>query len=183
MPAVRNLEVVYDHDMVMLRDVSLEVADGAGKRSLRRAVSIHHVEAAPLARRGVKHVMENRRVVARFSVEENRRPRAHVNPSGLAANLDRVFGPFPILPERRRRTAGYISGGKQQMLAIGRALMSNPRHFLSDGPSLGLAPRMVMDKQARELIRDREIRESYLGSHPRRATAPLRGTRRGRRLS
>ncbi len=155
------------------RIVALLGANGAGKTTLLRAITgllpIHrgritkgsvaldgtpllHVAAPDIVRRGVAQVMEARRLFAELTVEENlrvggftRRGRAEV-----AAGLDRIFAMFPFLAERRRAVAGYLSGGEQQMVAIGRALMSSPRLLLLDEPSLGLAPRIV--DQVREVI-------------------------------
>ncbi|MDP9405167.1 MAG: ABC transporter ATP-binding protein [Actinomycetota bacterium] len=151
--------------------VALLGANGAGKTTLLRAISglldihegevtkgaitldgtpIHHRRPSEIVALGVKQVLEGRRVFAEFTVEENLRVGAHTNTGDLAANLDRVYGLFPVLKERRRATAGYLSGGEQQMLAMGRALMSDPRCLLLDEPSLGLAPRLV--QQVRDLV-------------------------------
>ena len=151
--------------------VALLGANGAGKTTLLRALSglldIHRGEttkghvslneerldrasAAEIVRKGIAQVMEGRRIFAEFSVEENLRAGAHTRSRSFSDNLDRVYGLFPILKERRKATAGYLSGGEQQMLAIGRALMSEPRYLLLDEPSLGLAPKMV--QQIRDLI-------------------------------
>jgi branched-chain amino acid transport system ATP-binding protein len=153
------------------RIVALLGANGAGKTSLLRAVSgllsvhggkvtagtvmldgtpIQHREPAAVVRLGVTQVLERRRIFAEFTVEENLRVGAHTARRDLANNLGRVFDLFPRLQERRRQTAGYLSGGEQQMLAMGRALMSNPRLLLLDEPSLGLAPLLV--QQIRDLI-------------------------------
>ncbi len=151
--------------------VALLGANGAGKTTLLRAISglldvhdgevtkgtvtfdgqpIHGLRPARIVARGVKQVMEGRRIFAEFTVEENLRVGAHTDSRGTKENLARVYGLFPVLGERRKRTAGYLSGGEQQMLAMGRALMSNPRLLLLDEPSLGLAPLLV--QQIRDLI-------------------------------
>ncbi|MGH3516766.1 MAG: ABC transporter ATP-binding protein [Haloechinothrix sp.] len=181
MLAVRNLEVVYDDVILVLRGVSLDVpegkivallgANGAGKTTLLRAISglldIHDGEVtkgsvtldgnpinrhnpARIVSAGIKQVLEGRRIFAELNVDENLRVGAHTNTKQMRGNLDRVYGLFPVLRERQKSTAGYLSGGEQQMLAMGRALMSAPRYLLLDEPSLGLAPLLV--QQIRELI-------------------------------
>jgi branched-chain amino acid transport system ATP-binding protein len=153
------------------RIIALLGANGAGKTTLLRALSglldvhdgvvtkgsvtldgkpVHRLSPAAIVRRGVTQVMEGRRIFAELTVEENLRLGAHTRPRGIAEALERVFTLFPALAERRRGTAGYLSGGEQQMLAMGRAMMSNPTYLLLDEPSLGLAPRLV--EQIRELI-------------------------------
>lgn len=153
------------------RIVALLGANGAGKTTLLRAISglldhhegevtkgsvtldgvpIHGMRAARIVRRGVKQVLEGRRIFVELTVEENLRVGAYTDPRGIAENLERVYGLFPVLRERKRGIAGYLSGGEQQMLAMGRALMSNPRYLLLDEPSLGLAPLLV--QRIRELI-------------------------------
>ena len=153
------------------RIVALLGANGAGKSSLLRSLSglldVHHGEIrkggitldgesvdslrpAQLAKRGIKHVLEGRRIFKELTVEENLRVGAHAAPRDAGDNMTRVFDLFPRLVERRQQTAGYLSGGEQQMLAIGRALMSGPRYLLLDEPSLGLAPRVV--GQIRDII-------------------------------
>lgn len=175
--------VVKGASMRVPRDgiVALLGANGAGKTSLLRAMTglldVHrgrisrgHVSiddapidtrrAADVVRSGVSQVMEGRRVFVEFSVEENLRVGAYTRSrTGIADNLDRVYGMFPILADRRTQLAGYLSGGEQQMLAIGRALMAEPRYILMDEPSLGLAPQIV--EQIRDLIV--EIRRSGTG--------------------
>jgi branched-chain amino acid transport system ATP-binding protein len=151
--------------------VALLGANGAGKSTLLRAVSglldvhdgevtkgsvtlderpIHRLRPAAVVRRGVSQVMEGRRIFGELTVEENLRLGAHTASGSPSAGLSRVYGLFPVLAQRRRTTAGYLSGGEQQMLAMGRALMSDPRYLLLDEPSLGLAPRLV--EQVRDLI-------------------------------
>jgi branched-chain amino acid transport system ATP-binding protein len=153
------------------RIVALLGANGAGKSTLLRAISglldvhdgvvsrgsitldgepIHALGASRIAALGIKQVMEGRRIFAELTVEENLRVGAHVKPRSLKVNLDRTYALFPVLAERRRKVAGYLSGGEQQMLAIGRALMSDPKYLLMDEPSLGLAPMIV--QQIRDVI-------------------------------
>jgi len=154
-----------------LRGVDLEVrqgelvcllgANGAGKSSTLRAISgllraragrivfdgrdIHGREPSDVLRAGIAHCPEGRRVFPYLSVRENLSIGAYVrrDTDGIAADLERVYTHFPILAERRRQVAGTLSGGEQQMLAIGRALMARPRLILFDEPSLGLAPTVV----------------------------------------
>jgi len=151
--------------------VALLGANGAGKTTLLRAICglldphdgditkgsinlddrpIHGLRPAAIVRRGITQVMEGRRTFAELTVEENLRLGAHTNPRMRAAGLERAFTLFPVLAERRKHTAGYLSGGEQQMLAMGRALMAQPRFLLLDEPSLGLAPKLV--EQIRDLI-------------------------------
>jgi branched-chain amino acid transport system ATP-binding protein len=161
------------------RIVALLGANGAGKTTLLRAISglldvhdgeitkgsmsldgapIHHLRPAAVVRRGISQVMEGRRIFSELTVEENLRVGGHTvsrtagadGGRGLADRLEHVYKLFPVLADRRRNTAGYLSGGEQQMLAIGRALMADPRYLLLDEPSLGLAPRLV--EQIRDLI-------------------------------
>ncbi|MDP6759390.1 MAG: ABC transporter ATP-binding protein [Acidimicrobiales bacterium] len=183
--AVQNIEVVYNDVILVLRGVSLEVAEGeivallgangAGKTTLLRAVTglleVHRGnitkgtvsflgrrsnldDTSRLVRNGLSQVMEGRRIFAELSVEENLRSGAYTVRSRQAVNEahDRVVDLFPVLAERARSTAGYLSGGEQQMLAIGRALMASPKLLLLDEPSLGLAPLLV--QQVRYIIRD-----------------------------
>ncbi len=151
--------------------IALLGANGAGKTSTLRAISglldvhdgditngeitldggpIHRSTPSAIVRMGITQVMEGRRVLAEFTVDENLRIGAHTSRAALKENLDRVYSLFPVLAGRRRSVAGFLSGGEQQMLSMGRALMAGPRFLLLDEPSLGLAPMLVA--QIRDLI-------------------------------
>jgi len=141
--------------------VTLIGANGAGKTTTLRAISGllapaegrivfegEDLTGAPARRilaRGIAHCPEGRRVFPYMTVEENLEMGAYLrrDGAGVAADARRIFGRFPVLEERRGQMAGTLSGGEQQMLAIGRALMSRPRLILFDEPSLGLAPNLV----------------------------------------
>ncbi len=156
----------------MLADVDLRVglgelvalvgANGAGKTTLLRVLSgvqpaargsvhfdgsdVTHFSPRRRVRMGIVQVPEGRQVFGPMSVEDNLRLGAFVRPAREAAGgLERVFAMFPILAAKRRETAGTLSGGQQQMLAIGRALMARPKLLLLDEPSMGLAPRIVAE--------------------------------------
>ncbi|HEY4861559.1 MAG TPA: ABC transporter ATP-binding protein, partial [Xanthobacteraceae bacterium] len=175
--SLNNIEVVYDHVILVLKGVSLQVsageivallgANGAGKSTTLKAISnllsaergevtkgsiifdgaqVHALSPSELVRRGCIQVMEGRHCFAHLSVEENLLTGAFTRRDGHAAirrDLDLVYSYFPRLQERRGSTSGYISGGEQQMCAIGRALMSRPKMILLDEPSMGLAPQLV----------------------------------------
>ncbi len=173
---VNNIEVIYDHVILVLKGVSLEVAaggivallgaNGAGKSTTLKAISnllraergevtkgsisykgerIDGKTPAALVKKGVIQVMEGRHCFPHLTVEENLLTGAYTRhgAGAIAADLDKVYGYFPRLKQRRNSQAGYISGGEQQMVAIGRALMSKPQMILLDEPSMGLAPQLV----------------------------------------
>ncbi|AOO84921.1 ABC transporter ATP-binding protein [Bosea vaviloviae] len=140
--------------------VALVGSNGAGKTTLLRSISglqpltsgdirldgepIRHMPAHLRVVRGLAHVPEGRQVFGPLSVEDNLRLGAYLDRSGaVARKRDRVFDLFPALAEKRHAAAGGLSGGQQQMLAIGRALMSSPRVLMLDEPSMGLAPNLV----------------------------------------
>ncbi|NOZ73519.1 MAG: ABC transporter ATP-binding protein [Chloroflexi bacterium] len=128
----------------LLKPEDGEVTDG---EILFRDQPIHNRDAAEIVRRGIFQVMEGRRVFEHLSVEENLRAGAYTarGRSNYNADLDMVYTYFPLLKERRHHVAGYLSGGEQQMLAIGRALMAHPQLMMLDEPSLGLAPLLVRE--------------------------------------
>ena len=167
-----NLEVFYGKYLQVLRGVSVEVApgdvvavlgpNGAGKTTLIRTIMglidnqpergevrfegriVNDWDTGKRVQAGIACVPEGREVFAELTVKENLLMGAWVSSKkGIAESLERVFSLFPILAERERQDAGTLSGGEQQMLAIGRALMSRPKILLLDEPSLGLAPKVV----------------------------------------
>ena len=141
--------------------VALIGANGAGKTTTLRSISgllqptegqilfegqdVTRVSPREILRLGVAHAPEGRRVFPQMSVQENLEMGAYLRTDAraIAADMARVFDDFPRLAERRAQVAGTLSGGEQQMLAIGRALMSRPKLLLFDEPSLGLAPNIV----------------------------------------
>ncbi len=174
---INNIEVIYDHVILVLKGVSLEVpeggivallgANGAGKTTTLKAISnllqaergevtkgsieysgtrVDALSPNELVKRGVIQVMEGRHCFEHLTVEENLLTGAYTRTDGRAAvtaSIEKVYHYFPRLKERRTAQAGYTSGGEQQMTAIGRALMANPKMMLLDEPSMGLAPQLV----------------------------------------
>ena len=174
---VNNVEVIYNHVILVLKGVSFNVPEGsivsllggngAGKTTTLRAVSnlLHgergevtkgsielkgeRVEAltpADLVKRGVIQVMEGRHCFGHLTIEENLLTGAYTRQDGkgaVDATLEKVYTYFPRLKTRRTSQAAYTSGGEQQMCAIGRALMADPKMVLLDEPSMGLAPQIV----------------------------------------
>jgi branched-chain amino acid transport system ATP-binding protein len=119
-----------------------EITDG---QIMLRGSEITRTNAAQIVRLGISLVMEGRRVFEHLTVHENLVAGAHTRKDSYGDDLDMVYGYFPRLADLRGRTAGYLSGGEQQMLAIGRALMARPRLMMLDEPSLGLAPMLVAE--------------------------------------
>ena len=174
---VKDIHVYYD-TIHALKGVSFSIetgelvtllgANGAGKTTTLKTLSgllrpkrgsielegamLENIEAHEIVRRGVAHAPEGRRVFPRFTVLENLKIGGYTRDKrALGAELDFVFQMFPRLKERQKQYAGTLSGGEQQMLAIGRALMAKPKLLLLDEPSMGLAPKIV--EQILETIR------------------------------
>jgi branched-chain amino acid transport system ATP-binding protein len=196
MLAINNIEVIYDHVILVLKGVSLTVpkgaivallgANGAGKSTTLKSISnllraergevtkgsiefvgerVDGLSPSDLVRRGCIQVMEGRHCFGHLTVEENLLTGAYTRSDGgnaIKRDLEMVYGYFPRLKERRGSLAGYISGGEQQMTAIGRALMSAPKMMLLDEPSMGLAPQLV--EEIFEIVKrlNREQRVSVL---------------------
>ena len=189
--SINNIEVIYDHVILVLKGVSLQVpqgkivallgANGAGKSTTLKSISnllraergdvtkgsvefkgsrIDQLTPADLVKKGVIQVMEGRHCFAHLTIEENLLTGAYTRRDGkaaVAATLDKVYTYFPRLKTRRASQAAYTSGGEQQMCAIGRALMCNPKMVLLDEPSMGLAPQIV--EEVFEIVRDLNTKE------------------------
>ena len=189
--SVNGIEVIYNHVILVLKGVSLQVPEGrivalmggngAGKTTTLRAVSnllagergavtkgsialrgerIEALSPSQMVQRGVVQVMEGRHCFAHLTIEENLMTGAYTRKDGkaaVAATLDKVYNYFPRLKVRRSSQAAYTSGGEQQMCAIGRALMANPKMVLLDEPSMGLAPQIV--EEVFEIVKDLNQKE------------------------
>ncbi|MBV7407818.1 ABC transporter ATP-binding protein [Maritimibacter sp. DP1N21-5] len=168
--SVRNLETFYGAIMA-LRGVSIDVsegeivtilgANGAGKTTLMKTIAglmdpekgtitfmgqpIHGLDPDRVVAKGIALVPEGREVFPYLSIEENLKLGAFTRRESHADDLDLVYQYFPILKERRRQAAGFLSGGQQQMLAIGRGLMARPKLMMLDEPSLGLSPLLTQE--------------------------------------
>ena len=176
---VSNIEVIYDHVILVLKGVSLEVpegrivtllgANGAGKTTTLKAISnllrvergevtkgsieyrgqrVDRLNPSALVRQGIIQVMEGRHPFGHLTCEENLLTGAYTRQDGRTAlqrDMEMVYTYFPRLAERRHAMAGYVSGGEQQMMVIGRALMARPKLILLDEPSMGLAPQLVAE--------------------------------------
>jgi branched-chain amino acid transport system ATP-binding protein len=175
---LNNIEVIYSDVILVLKGLSLDVAEGqivallgangAGKTTTLKAISgllktedgrvtdgaiefvgqrIDGLDPEDICRRGIVQVMEGRKVLETLTVEENLRIGGYTrrDPDGVKQDLETIYGYFPVLVARRHQAAGYLSGGEQQMLVIGRALMARPKLLLLDEPSLGLAPLLVRE--------------------------------------
>jgi len=190
---VNNIEVIYNHVILVLKGVSLSVpkggitallgGNGAGKTTTLKAISnllksergevtkgniryrgerVQDLAPSDLVKKGVIQVMEGRHCFEHLTVEENLLTGAYtrgVSRGEIDADLNMVYDYFPRLKERRRSQAGYTSGGEQQMVAIGRALMSRPETILLDEPSMGLAPQLV--EQIFNIVQSLNEKEGY----------------------
>jgi len=189
--SVNNIEVIYNHVILALKGVSLDIheghivallgANGAGKTTTLKAISnllraergdvtkgsiefrgerIDDMTPDGLVKRGVIQVMEGRHCFGHLTVEENLLTGAYTRKASRAeikADLERVYHYFPRLKTRRTSQAGYTSGGEQQMVAVGRALMARPSMILLDEPSMGLAPQIV--EEIFEIVKDLNQKE------------------------
>jgi branched-chain amino acid transport system ATP-binding protein len=190
--SINNVEVIYDHVILVLKGVSLTVpkggivtilgANGAGKTTTLKAISnllkaerglvtkgniefegerVDLMSPNELVKRGCIQVMEGRHCFGHLNIEENLLTGAFTRKDGNAAikrDMEKVYDYFPRLRQRKSSMAGYTSGGEQQMCAIGRALMSNPKMILLDEPSMGLAPQVV--EEIFEIVKDLNSKEN-----------------------
>ena len=124
----------------------------SGDQQVLAGPAVQDTPAEKIVGAGIAQVMEGRRIFADLTVEENLLAGAHLSSGDIKEDIQTFYERFPVLGDRRKRTAGYLSGGEQQMLAIARALMSRPKMLLMDEPSLGLAPKIVAD--VAQLIRE-----------------------------
>tara|TARA_Y100001936_G_scaffold24039_1_gene21844 strand:+ start:763 stop:1578 length:816 start_codon:yes stop_codon:yes gene_type:complete len=189
---LNNIEVIYDHVILVLKGVSFHVpegsivtllgANGAGKSTTLKAVSnllraergevtkgsieylgerIDRLTCNDLVKKGVIQVMEGRHCFEHLSVEENLLTGSYTSKASRSVinqQLEKAYHYFPRLKARRKTAAGYTSGGEQQMVAIGRALMANPKMILLDEPSMGLAPQLV--EEIFSIVKDLNKKES-----------------------
>ncbi len=189
--AVKNIEVIYNHVILVLRGVSLDVpqgkivallgGNGAGKSTTLKSISTllasergavtkgsiefrgqrtDQLTPGEMVGMGMVQVMEGRRCFGHLTAEENLITGAYarsISRSQLRDELDRIYAYFPRLKVRRTSLAGYTSGGEQQMIAIGRAMMAKPNMLLLDEPSMGLAPQIVAE--IFEIVRDLNQKE------------------------
>lgn len=160
--AVKGVSLALDKGEI----ITLIGANGAGKTTILKAISglvrpsageilfdgrrLNRMDPAEIVGLGIAHVPEGRRMFKLMTVQDNLTLGAYLQSSRaeIAKDLDKVYGYFPVLREKRRQLAGLLSGGQQQMVAVGRALMARPKLLLMDEPSLGLAP-IVIDEIAR----------------------------------
>lgn len=175
-PVLHGISLTVDEGEL----VTVIGANGAGKSTLLRTISgvtrassgtvrfggrdVVGMAPARVAGVGIAHVPENRRVFAEYAVEDNLRIGAFVRRAdrrGIAADMQAIYEQFPILQQRRRQPAGALSGGEQQMLALGMALMARPKLLLLDEPSLGLAP-LVLQRVFEEIQRMHEVGTTIL---------------------
>lgn len=175
---VENINVYYSSSIHALKGISFEVnqgeivsligANGAGKSTTLKTISgllhptdgniifededITHFDASKIVQKGIAQVPEGRKIFAKMTVEENLDIGAYVQKTKDIQTKNMIFERFPRLYERRKQIAGTLSGGEQQMLAMGRALMSKPKLMMLDEPSMGLAPILV--SQTFEIIKE-----------------------------